>query len=338
MTEISNQKIFEDIKQIIENSRFKVLKTINTEMINAYWNIGKIIVEEELKGEKRAKYGDYLIKGLSKKLTKEFGKGFTPTNLKYMRKFYNTFQISHAVRDQLSWTHYRILLKIEDDKIRNFYLIESIENKWSTRELERQINSLLYERIALSKNKEETMKLSIKGQDITKKSDLIKDPYVLEFLNIKDNFLEKDIETGLIEKLKEFLLELGKGFTFVSNQKRITVDNDHYYVDLVFYNYILKCFFLIELKSGKLSHKDIGQMDFYVRYFDKEIKQNEDNKTIGLILCSNKNETMVKYTALDDKNNIFASKYKMYLPTEEELKKEIEYEKHILNVEKNNKI
>ena len=215
---------------------------------------------------------------------------------------------------------------MEKENARGFYTIEAIKNRWSTRELERQINSLLYERIALSKNKKKIKELSKKGQIIRQPEDIIKDPYILEFLNLKENkdFLEKDLEKCLIDSLREFMLELGKGFSFVARQKRINVESDHYYVDLVFYNYILRCFVLIDLKVGKLTHQDIGQMDFYVRYFEKEIKKEEDNPTIGMVLCSDKNKTMVKYTLLNENKKIFASRYKLYLPTEEELEKEVE--------------
>jgi predicted nuclease of restriction endonuclease-like (RecB) superfamily len=335
---------YKNIRFILENARNNAYRAVNFEMVKAYWQIGKIIVEEEQKGKRRAEYGKNLIKELSQKLTKEYGKGFTKSNLFYMRKFYLAFPKFHAVsgklkqdilfpkqdalRPELSWTHYRILLRL-DNNTRNFYMIESIENKWSTRELERQINSLLYERLALSKNKEKVKELSKKGQVIKNPQDLVKDPYVLEFLDIKENreYLEKDLEKLLLDNIKEFLLELGKGFSFVSRQKRITLDRDHFYIDLVFYNYILKCFVLIDLKMGKLSHKDIGQMDFYTRYFEKEERKKTDNPTIGIILCSDKNETMVKYTMLEDKKGIFASKYKLYLPSEEEIKKEIIEEK-----------
>ncbi len=236
------------------------------------------------------------------------------------------------MRAELSWTHYRLLLKVEKEEVRQFYLNEAINSKWSTRELERQINSLLYERIALSKDKEKLKELSLKGQVIEKPEDAIKDPYVLEFLGLRENvqYLEKDMEKALINKLKNFLLELGKGFSFVERQKRITVDGDHYYIDLVFYNYILKCFFLIDLKVGKLTPHDIGQIDFYVRYFEKEERLEGDNPTIGLVLCSDKNEVMAKYTLLSDNKSIFASKYKLYLPTEEELKRELKKEKEFL--------
>lgn len=235
----------------------------------------------------------------------------------------------------MTWTHYRLLLRIEKEDARNFYVLETVESNWSTRELERQIGSLLYERIALSKNKDKVKELSTRGHVVQKPEDIIKDPYVLEFLNLRDSrdFMESDLEQGLINKLQEFLLELGKGFAFVARQKRITIDGDHFYIDLVFYNYLLRCFLLIDLKIGKLTHKDIGQMDFYMRYFEKEMKQESDNPTIGLILCSHKNEAMVKYTLLENSNRIFASKYKLYLPSEEELKEELEKEKQLLELE-----
>jgi predicted nuclease of restriction endonuclease-like (RecB) superfamily len=327
---------YETIRKILNDARNRAYRSVNFAMVQAYWDIGRVIVEEEQKGKDRAEYGKHLIISFSRKLTKEFGKGFTITNLKYMRQFYITYQKSHALRDQLSWTHYRLLLKVEREEARNFYMHETVNNNWSTRELERQINSLLFERIALSREKDEVLEIAKRGQQITKHSDLVKDPYVLEFLELQENthLLEKELEQSLIDHLQEFLLELGKGFSFVARQKRITVENDHFYIDLVFYNYILKCFFLIDLKIGKLSHKDIGQMDFYVRYFEKEEKQKGDNSTIGLILCSEKNKTMVKYTVLEDSNTIYASKYKLYIPTEEELKNELNKEREILEMER----
>ena len=288
-------RVYNDIKTVLEKARGNAYRAVNFEMVRAYWQIGKVIVEEEQEGKKKADYGKALITDLSKKLTEEYGIGFTKSNLFYMRQFFLTFQNFHALRGELTWTHYRQLLRIEKEESRQFYLQESINSNWSTRELERQINSLLYERIALSKDKEKAKELSKKGQIIKTPKDLIKEPYILEFLGLKDNtnLHESDLEQLLINKLKQFLLELGKGFSLVARQKRITVGGDHYYIDLVFYNYILKCFILIDLKLGKLTHKDIGQMDFYVRYYEKEEKQDSDNPTIGLILCSAKNESMV---------------------------------------------
>lgn len=294
-------------------------------MVMAYWQIGKIIVEEEQKGEERAEYGFSLIKEISHKLTKEYGNGFTERNIWYMREFYLKFKKVNALRAELTWTHYRLLLQVQNENARTFYMHESVNSRWSTRQLERQINSMLYERLVLSKDKKKIKQLSKKGQIIQKPEDIVKDPYILEFLGLKENkaYLEKDMEKVLIDKLKDFMLELGKGFSFVARQKRICVDEDNFYIDLVFYNYLLRCFVLIDLKIGKLTHEDIGQMDFYTRYFEKEEKQKEDNSTIGIILCSDKNEAMVKYTALNDKKNLFASKYKLYLPSEKELKQKL---------------
>lgn len=325
---------YQSIRQILEKARNAVYRSINFAMVLAYWNIGKVIIEEEQQGKERAEYGKALIKELSLRLTKEYGKGFDESNLRNIRQFYLTFPNCDALRHELTWTHYRLLLRIENEDARNFYMLETVDSNWSTRELERQIGSLLYERIALSKNKDKVKDLSTKGHVVQKPEDIIKDPYVLEFLNLRDSrdFLESDLEQGLINKLQEFLLELGKGFAFVARQKRITIDGDHFYIDLVFYNYLLKCFLLIDLKIGKLTHQDIGQMDFYVRYFEHEVKQESDNPTIGLILCSDKNEAMVKYTLLENSQRIFASKYKLYLPSEEELKEELEKEKQFLEL------
>ena len=277
-----------------------------------------------------------IIKQLSQRLITEFGKSFNVRNLWHMRKFYLTFPKVNALRSELSWTHYRLFLKVEKEDVRNFYVIEACNNSWSTRELERQMNSLLYERIALSKDKNEVKELSEKGLILKTPKDLIKDPFILEFLDLKENknYCESDLEESLIDKLKEFLLELGKGFAFVARQRRITVGGDHFYIDLVFYNYILRCFLLIDLKVGKLSHRDIGQMDFYVRYFEEEERQDGDNPTIGLLLCADKNETMVKYTLLSDSRNMFASKYKLYLPSKEELKRELMQERELIEMER----
>ncbi|MBI4453225.1 DUF1016 domain-containing protein [Candidatus Woesearchaeota archaeon] len=316
---------YTNIRQILERARNYAYHSVNYAMVMAYWQIGKIIVEEEQKGEERAEYGFSLIKEISHKLTKEYGNGFTERNIWYMREFYLKFKKVNALRAELTWTHYRLLLQVQNENARTFYMHESVNSRWSTRQLERQINSMLYERLVLSKDKKKIKQLSKKGQIIQKPEDIVKDPYILEFLGLKENkaYLEKDMEKVLIDKLKDFMLELGKGFSFVARQKRICVDEDNFYIDLVFYNYLLRCFVLIDLKIGKLTHEDIGQMDFYTRYFEKEEKQKEDNSTIGIILCSDKNEAMVKYTALNDKKNLFASKYKLYLPSEKELKQKL---------------
>lgn len=346
---------YRTIKDVLDQTRSQAYRAVNVAMVQAYWNIGRIIVEEEQKGKAKAEYGDYLIKELAERLTKDFGKGFDKRNLWSMRSFYLSFEIVNAVRSQslpqpighllreelpvispeLSWTHYRLLLKVERTDVQRFYLEECIAANWSTRQLERQINSFYYERLFSSRNKGRVRDEIKKLEPETTPHDVIKDPYVLEFLGLKENkdYREKELEQGLIDKLHDFLLELGKGFSFVGRQQRITIDGDHFYIDLVFYNYILKCFVLIDLKIGKLTHQDIGQMDFYIRYYEKEVKLAEDNPTIGLILCAEKNETMAKYTLLESSKNIFASKYKLYLPTEKELKEELKKEKRSLELD-----
>ena len=320
--------VYSGIKQILEEARSTAYRAVNFAMVQAYWNIGRVIVEEEQKGKTKADYGQALIQELAKRLTQEYGKGFTQTNLWYMRQFFMIFPILHALRGELTWTHYRLLLKVENEKARNFYLNEAAEAGWSTRQLERQINSFYYERLLSSKDKKPVVDEADRNALPAKPEDLIKDPYVLEFLDLKENklLLEKELETELLGKLHEFLLELGKGFSFVARQYRISAGNDHFYIDLVFYNYILKCFLLIDLKIGKLTHKDIGQMDFYVRYFEGNLKAEGDNPTIGMILCSEKNETIVKYSVLNENKQMFASRYKLYLPTEEELARELRRE------------
>lgn len=295
-----------------------------------------MIVEEEQNGQNRAGYGELLLSGLSKRLTKEFGKGLSLTNLKYMRQFYKAFPIGQTLSDQLSWSHYLLLTRIKEDEKRLFYLHESVAAKWSVRELDRQISSLLFERLTLSKDKDKVLNVANTGHIIDKPQDLVKDPYVLEFLNLKENaaLYEKDMENALIEHLQEFLLELGKGFCFVSRQQRITIDGDHFYIDLVFYNRIAKCFVLIDLKIGKLSHQDVGQMQMYTNYYKRTQMLEGENEPIGILLCSEKNDAVVKFTLPEDNNQIFASKYKLYLPTEEELKSELIRERDIIEVAK----
>ena len=324
--------IFSEIKSLVIDSRNRVYSVVNTEMLHLYWSIGKIIMGIQ-KGNERAKYGDKVLENLSEKLTDEFGKGFSKRNLERMRKFYCYFQITTTVSSQLSWSHYLELIKIDEDNKRQFYLKETINSNWSVRELQRQISSLLYERLVLSKDKKKINELSKKGQIIKSASDLINDPFVLEFLNIKENtsYLESDLEKAILRHLKEFLLELGKGFMFVGSQVRITLEEDHFYPDLVFYNRILKCFVIIDLKIGKITHGDIGQMQMYVNYYDRDIRKDDESNTVGILLCASKNETLVKYTLPEDNKNIFASNYKLHLPTEQELIGVIEEEKRILN-------
>ncbi len=341
MSDINHADFYQEIKRILKQARLQSYKAINFTMVQAYWHIGRLIVEEEQRGVAKAYDGIALIKTLIQKFFQDFGKGFNETNLGYMRQFYQAFPIPHAlrgksdidiseagIRPELSWTHYRLLLKVKDEQIRNFYLKEAIENQWSTRQLERQINSFYYERILSSQDKAPVKAETKTTEAALTPEDIVKDPYVLEFLSIKEkaSYLEKDLEQALIEQLQEFLLELGKGFSFVGRQQRITTEGEHFYIDLVFYNYLLKCFVLIDLKIGKLTHKDIGQMDFYVRYYEDKIRTESDNPTIGIILCSEKNETIVKYSVLEESRQLFASKYKLYLPTEEELRRELERE------------
>ena len=327
----SNIDIYDGIRQTLVTARSKVYAAVNTAMVEAYWDIGRQI--EEAVGS-RADYGKGLLLYLSQGLTAEFGKGFTERNLRAMRQFYVAFPIRHTLCAELSWSHYRLLIRVENDDRREFYARECVESGWSVRQLERQINSFFYERL-LATQKSSRDKVKNEVQTLEPQTDpnyILKDPYILEFLDLKENknYMESKLEQALIDKLQEFLLELGKGFSFVSRQKRITSGGEHYYIDLVFYNYILKCFVLIDLKTGKLTHQDVGQMDFYVRLFEDRVKQADDNTTIGIILCSDRDENIVRYSVLADKENLFASKYKLYLPSEEELKRELARERELI--------
>ena len=320
--------IYQEIHDLLHNARQNIISNINSTMTKTYFLIGKRIVEEEQNGNKRAEYGKNLIKMLSEKLTKEFGKGFSETNLEQMRKFFKVYGISQTLSEEfkLSWSHYLILMRIENIDARNFYEIEAFENNWSLRELKRQVNSSLYERLVLSKDKEKVKELSVKGQFIEKAQDVIKDPYILEFLGLdeKSNYSENKLETEIINKLEMFLLELGKGFTFVGRQVRFTFDEKHFRIDLVFYNRLLKCFVLIDLKIGEVTHQDLGQMQMYVNYYDRYVKLPDENDTIGIIICKDKNDTLVKLTLPKDNNQIFASRYTTILPSLDEFKKIIE--------------
>ena len=329
--EINN--IFDNIKELVIDSRNRVYATVNTEMLNLYWNIGKAIMEIQ-QGDERASYGETVLEKLSQKLTAEFGKGFSKRNLERMRKFYIYFPIATTVSSQLSWSHYLEILKVDEEPKRNFYIKETINSRWSVRELQRQIGSLLYERLLLSADKNKILELTEKGHELKTGKDLVKDPFVLEFLDIKENteYLESDLEKNILEHLKEFLLELGKGFMFVGSQVRLTLEEDHFYPDLVFYNRLLKCFVIIDLKIGKVTHQDIGQMQMYVNYYDREIKSNDENPTVGILLSTLKNKTVVKYTLPEDNKNIFSSSYKLHLPTEQELIDAVEEEKKNLEL------
>jgi len=371
---------YKRIREILDSARASVSRTVNTTQVVANWLIGREIVEEQQRGQKRADYGRRLLADLSQRLQADYGRGFSVKNLEHFRDFYLTYagllnfeiphaaraelrvgpesvisiphalrgesapttdlgEIGHALRDRswvpghlhpnLSWTHYRTLLRVDKPEARAFYEIEALDNNWSGRELERQINSLLYERLALSKDKKGLVRLAKKGQEIQKPLDVFKDPCVIEFLGLPESpqLVETELEQALIDNLQAFLLELGKGFAFVARQQRLTLDGDHFYIDLVFYHTILKCFVLIDLKTGKLTHEDLGKLQLYVNFYDRERRTEGDNPTLGLILCTDKNDAVVKYTlGPDQSQKIFASRYKLYLPSEEELREEIRRE------------
>jgi predicted nuclease of restriction endonuclease-like (RecB) superfamily len=375
-------EFYESIAEILKAARTKAYRAVNFTMVEAYWNVGRMIVEEEQKGKERAGYGQALLKNLAERLTIDFGKGFIERNLRYFRQFYLWFPIRNAlrsesskgqkkdslpgssgsivnavrsqssdihkteslpgnlesirdaVRTELTWTHYRLLMRVEKAEAREWYMNEAADQNWSTRALERQINSLYYERLRMSQEKAPVKAEALDNTSAlsSKPEDFIKDPYVLEFLNIPDKalFRESELEQAIIGKLQDFILELGRGFAFVARQKRISTETKDFFVDLVFYNYILKCFVLIDLKTGELTHQDIGQMDMYVRLYEDKMKGEGDNPTIGIILCTEKDATVVKYSVLKGNKRLFASKYKLYLPTEQELIEEIQREKHLI--------
>lgn len=349
-----SSNLYSSVKHLIENAKSKIVRNINMTMIMTYFQIGEIIVEDEQSGRDRAEYSKETLKNLSKQLIEEFGRGYSVDNLQWMRKFYLMFQkrISQEVNNAsgkyetlsrisvqdpnyetpsrtsvftLSWSHYIQLMKIEDENERNFYEIEATQNNWSVRELTRQFNSALYERLALSKDKEGVTQLAQKGQIVEKPTDILKSHYVLEFLDLKHDhrYSESDLETEIINKLEHFMMELGKGFLFEGRQRRFTFEGDSFFVDLVFYNRLLKCFVLFDLKIGKLTHQDIGQMQMYVNYYDRKVKLQEENPTIGIILCKEENKTVIEFTLPENNNTIFAKEYKAILPSKEELKKQI---------------
>jgi predicted nuclease of restriction endonuclease-like (RecB) superfamily len=326
----TNHQLLSDIRQIIEQARQRVYQTVNSEMVQAYWHIGRLIVEDEQQGQQRAAYGKQQLQHLSEHLTREFGKGFDASNLRNMRSFYLCFPNRDALRHKLSWTHYRLLIRVENPQARDWYLQEAMDQNWSARALERQIGVLYYERLLASQDRAavEQEAQANTTELRARPEDYLRDPYVLDFLNLpSQTFLESELEQGLIDNLQQFLLELGKGFAFVARQQRISTDDQDFYIDLVFYNFKLKCFLLIDLKLGKLAHQDVGQMDSYVRIYDRHKKGEDDNPTIGLILCSQKSETIAKYSVLADNQQLFAAKYLPYLPTEDELRLELERER-----------
>jgi len=327
-----DSKVYEAIRTALAEAREKAAAAVNTAMVGVYWEIGRQITEAV---GNRAEYGRGLLAYLSERLLSEFGKGFTVANLRNMRQFYQTFPNRYTLRSELSWSHYRLLMRVEEPSRREFYLTESADSGWTSRQLERQVNSFYYERL-LATQKDNRSEVASEVYKLEPKKDadyILKDPYILEFLDLKENpkYSESELEQGLINKLQAFLLELGKGFSFVARQRRITTEHgEHYYIDLVFYNYILKCFIVVDLKAGKLTYQDVGQIDFYVRLFDEKVKQADDNPTIGIVLVTDKDESIVKYSVLADNENLFASKYRLYLPTEEELKAELERDRELI--------
>ncbi len=360
-------QLYTRVAEIIEAARAQVTRSVNTAMVHAYWLIGREIVEEEQLGEDRAQYGEQVIKQLATRLTSEFGRGFSLASVKRIKQFYISYPDGSAIPEQvgnyqkgsallslsagpekssallslsapepfilfpplLSWTHYLTLMRVADPQARAFYEIEAASEHWSTRELERQMGSLLYERLAKSRNKEEILLLAKSGQQVEKARDVLKDPLILDFLELEErsHWLERDLEQAIIDGLESFLLELGKGFCFVGRQKRLTIDGDHFYVDLVFYNRLLSCFVLIDLKLGKLTHHDIGQMQMYVNYFDRHQRIEHESDTVGIILCSDKNDAMVKISLPESGSQIHASQYQLFLPTEAELCTKLEKER-----------
>lgn len=334
--QVPAHNLYTKIAELLQTARQDLVRTVNQTMVYTYFEIGRMIVEEEQQGKERAEYGKQVLKELSARLISEFGKGFSVQNLENMRKFYllysvqaisqspvrissksqSLMRISESSNTTLSWTHYLVLIRIENKDERSFYEIESLNNNWSVRELKRQFNSGLFERLALSRDKEGIKQLAEKGQVIEKPIDFMKDPYVLEFLNLPEDhhYSESDLETAIIDKLEHFLLEMGKGFTFAARQFRMTIDDKHFKADLVFFNRLLKCFVIIDLKIGELTHQDLGQMQMYVNYHDRVVKLPDENKTIGIVLCKDKSKTLVEFTLPENNDQIFASRYQTILP------------------------
>ncbi|GAA0531292.1 PDDEXK nuclease domain-containing protein [Chitinophaga japonensis] len=318
---IVTQHLLTEIKAIITQAKEKAIRAVDHERVLMYWHIGKRIFEEEQQGKDRADYGEYLIKYLAEQLQPEFGNGFSRRQLAFFRQFYRAFPIVNTLCSQLGWSHYKLLMRIDNQHKKDFFIAETIKNNWTVRQLERQIHSQLYERLLLSNDKESVLAAARGEQQPVDAKTIIKDPLVLEFLGLKREaaYYEKDLEGAIISNLQDFLLELGNGFAFIARQKRIHLEGDDFFVDLVCYNRLLQCFVLFEIKTGKLTHQDLGQLQMYVHYFDRMEKQAHENPTIGVLLCAEKNNAVVKFTLPENNKHIVASKYQLYMPTEEQL-------------------
>ena len=327
-----------EIRRIIDEARTNAVRSVDFCRVMMYWNIGKRIFEEEQQGKDRADYGTYLIKNLANNLEPDYGSGFSVRQLERSRQFYRLYPIASALRTQLNWSQYKMLLSIDNPDKREYYELEAVNNCWTGRELERQIDSLLYERLLMSNDKESVLAVARKQRIPESPQEIIKQPVVLEFLGLErdPHYYENDLESALIEHLQNFLLEMGNGFAFVARQKRILIEDDEFFIDLVLYNRLLRCFVLIELKTGKLTHQDIGQLQMYVNFYDRIEKLPDENKTIGILLCTNKNDTVVKMSLPEDNSTIMAAQYTLYLPTEEQFKKEIEEVKNLIENKNNN--
>jgi predicted nuclease of restriction endonuclease-like (RecB) superfamily len=320
--------LIQQIQAIIATAKDKAIRSVDTERVLMYWQIGKVILEEEQQGKDRAGYGKFLIKSISDKFQPQFGSGFTIRQLEMNRQFYRTFPITNALRSQFSWTHYRTLIRIDNQDKREFYIAEASKNNWNARQLERQVNSQLFERLLISNDVQNVLAVARQEKMPAEPTEIIKDPMVLEFLGLKREaaYYEKDLEAAIITHLQDFILELGNGFAFVARQKRIHIDGDEFFIDLVFFNRLLQCFVIIEIKTTKLTHQDIGQLQMYVNYYDRYEKQEFENPTIGILLCTDKNDAVVKISLPENNSTIIASKYQLYLPTEQQLIEEVKRE------------
>lgn len=334
MLKFENTNLLNKIISLIEQTRENAIRSVDFHRVQLYWHIGRYILEDEQDGKERAEYGKYVVKYLSQNLAPIYGSGFSVRQLETMRQFYRVFPIANELRSQLNWSQYRLLIRTDDADKRTFYIAESIKNHWTSRQLERQINSHLYERLLLSNDKESVLAVAKGEKQPSEAREIIKDPMTLEFLGLRREsaYYEKDLESAIITHLQEFLLELGNGFSFVARQKRILLEDDEFFVDLVFYNRILQCFVIIEIKTHKITHQDLGQLQMYVNYFDRVEKLKHENKSIGILLCADKNNTLVKFSLPEDEKNIIASQYELYLPTAQQLINTINAE--ISNLEK----